>query len=346
MVESDIPPPLTSDGKSTSIREINGNVPEKIRYPQHISNELEPQQRIDRDPRVYSSSDSSSRGIVRDQSTLLTSPPGIGSIPTAPVTGTVPLSLEEEENAKNEGTNLFITGLAREVTEMDLISLFTRYGVVDKCQIMVDPHSRESRGFGFVNMALIESADRALADLNNKEYKGRVLSIEKARRKRPRTPTPGKYFGPPKPRGRGGYLPFRGDRYYGRPRYEDRRYDDYLPPYRRHRYDDRPPYRPRGSPRGIYGGNRYDDRDRERSRYPPPIARDYRDSRYERRPLPPSPPPGIGGPIGSIVGGDRSLVLPPRGEIPSREVRGYRDERGRYSPPSGPIAYRSREEYR
>lgn len=69
---------------------------------------------------------------------------------------------------------------------------------------MVDPHSKESRGFGFVNMVTAEQADAAKEGLQGEVIEGRTLSIEKARRSRPRTPTPGKYFGPPKRGGGGG----------------------------------------------------------------------------------------------------------------------------------------------
>ena len=73
---------------------------------------------------------------------------------------------------------------------------------------MRDPHTRESRGFGFVKMVASEDADAAKDALQGEVYEGRTLSIEKARRARPRTPTPGKYFGPPKREdrpARGGY---------------------------------------------------------------------------------------------------------------------------------------------
>lgn len=63
---------------------------------------------------------------------------------------------------------------------------------------MKDPHTRESRGFGFVKMVTSDEADAAKEALQGEVYEGRTLSIEKARRARPRTPTPGKYFGPPK----------------------------------------------------------------------------------------------------------------------------------------------------
>jgi RNA recognition motif-containing protein len=63
---------------------------------------------------------------------------------------------------------------------------------------MKDPHSGESRGFGFVKMVTSEMADAAMEGLRGEVIEGRTLNIEKARRVRPRTPTPGKYFGPPK----------------------------------------------------------------------------------------------------------------------------------------------------
>ena len=81
---------------------------------------------------------------------------------------------------------------------------------------MCDPHTRDSRGFGFVTMETPEEADAAIAALNGTEFMGRTISIEKvrtrvqihwslyanshkkARRGRARTPTPGKYYGPPK----------------------------------------------------------------------------------------------------------------------------------------------------
>lgn len=100
--------------------------------------------------------------------------------------------------AVNPGTNLFVTGIHPKLTEDDVTRLFAKYGEVEKCQIMLDPHTKESRGFGFVKMSTLEQADSAKEGLQGEVFEGRTLSIEKARRSRPRTPTPGKYFGPPK----------------------------------------------------------------------------------------------------------------------------------------------------
>lgn len=103
----------------------------------------------------------------------------------------------DDDGAVNPGSNLFVTGIHPRLLEEEVTRLFTKYGTVEKCQIMRDPHTKESRGFGFVKMITSEEADAAKEGLQGKEFEGRTLSIEKARRARPRTPTPGKYFGPP-----------------------------------------------------------------------------------------------------------------------------------------------------
>jgi RNA recognition motif. (a.k.a. RRM, RBD, or RNP domain) len=110
----------------------------------------------------------------------------------------------DEEGAVNTGSNLFVTGIHPRLSEQDVTRLFDKYGEVESCSIMLDPHTKESRGFGFVKMMTSEQADAAKEGLQGEVIEGRTLSIEKARRARPRTPTPGKYFGPPK---RGESLP-------------------------------------------------------------------------------------------------------------------------------------------
>ena len=105
---------------------------------------------------------------------------------------------DREAAARNPGSNLFVTGIHPRLTEADVSRLFEKYGDVEGCSIMKDPHTQESRGFGFVKMITAEQADAAKEGLQGENIEGRTLSIEKARRARPRTPTPGKYFGPPK----------------------------------------------------------------------------------------------------------------------------------------------------
>lgn len=46
---------------------------------------------------------------------------------------------------------------------------------------MYDPHTRESRGFGFVTMESGEEADAAITALNGTELMGKAISVEKVR---------------------------------------------------------------------------------------------------------------------------------------------------------------------
>ena len=85
---------------------------------------------------------------------------------------------DDQPKAVNQGTNLFVTGLSPKAREDDLNELFSAYGVVDKVQIMRDPHTDESRGFGFVNFKTVEEAERALA-LDGTVFMDRTLVIQK-----------------------------------------------------------------------------------------------------------------------------------------------------------------------
>lgn len=44
---------------------------------------------------------------------------------------------------------------------------------------MYDPHTRESRGFGFVTMETTEEADAAITALNATEMMGKIMTVEK-----------------------------------------------------------------------------------------------------------------------------------------------------------------------
>jgi transformer-2 protein len=44
---------------------------------------------------------------------------------------------------------------------------------------MYDPHTRESRGFGFVTMETGEEADAAITALNATDLMGKTMNVEK-----------------------------------------------------------------------------------------------------------------------------------------------------------------------
>ncbi|GAB4834438.1 hypothetical protein Ancab_032694 [Ancistrocladus abbreviatus] len=160
------------------------------------------------------------------------------------------------DDASNPGNNLYVTGLSTRVTTSDLERYFGKEGKVIECNLVTDPRTKESRGFAFVTMESNEDADRCVKYLNRSVLEGRLITVEKAKRSRGRTPTPGKYQGTRDRRGGGGrgrrrsrsFSPRRHDRGYDRNPYpysrdrrgrsrspHGRRADDYADTYRRRR---------------------------------------------------------------------------------------------------------------
>ncbi|XLT04431.1 hypothetical protein HN51_043180, partial [Arachis hypogaea] len=69
-------------------------------------------------------------------------------------------------DAENSGNNLYVTGLSPRITKRELEKHFAAEGKVIDVHLVVDPWTRESRGFGFVTMANLEDADRCVKYLN------------------------------------------------------------------------------------------------------------------------------------------------------------------------------------
>ncbi|KAL8261729.1 hypothetical protein R6Q59_025778 [Mikania micrantha] len=101
----------------------------------------------------------------------------------------------DASDIENPGNSLYVTGLSRRVTKKDLEKHFSEEGKVEDVRLVIDPWTRESRGFGFVSMSSIKDADRCVKYLDGSVLEGRVITVEKARRRRGRTPTPGRYLG-------------------------------------------------------------------------------------------------------------------------------------------------------
>ncbi|HEU4369615.1 MAG TPA: RNA-binding protein [Methylomirabilota bacterium] len=75
---------------------------------------------------------------------------------------------------------LFIGGLSFSTSTERLRETFAQAGAVESAAVVTDRDTGQSRGFGFVEMATAEEADRAIATFNGKELDGRQLRVEKA----------------------------------------------------------------------------------------------------------------------------------------------------------------------
>ena len=87
-------------------------------------------------------------------------------------------------------TNLYVGRLSYSTTDDKLEELFAQFGTVLSAQVIKerteDGTSGRSKGFGFVEMEDDAAAQKAIAELDNKEFDGRTISVNVARPKEDR----------------------------------------------------------------------------------------------------------------------------------------------------------------
>ncbi|MFY7696347.1 MAG: RNA recognition motif domain-containing protein [Cyanobium sp.] len=95
---------------------------------------------------------------------------------------------------------IYVGNLSFDAEREDLVDLFGQYGQVRQCSLPLDRETGRKRGFAFVELADDESEQRAIDDLQDVEWMGRMIRVNKA------TPREGGGGGGgPRPRnGRGG----------------------------------------------------------------------------------------------------------------------------------------------
>ena len=79
--------------------------------------------------------------------------------------------------------NIYIANLSYAVSDADLKELFQEYGEVYSAKIITDRETGKSRGFGFVEMPNEAEALKAIKELNEVEYDGKVIAVNVAKPK-------------------------------------------------------------------------------------------------------------------------------------------------------------------
>jgi len=87
-------------------------------------------------------------------------------------------------------TNIFVGNLNYQTTQDELYEAFSRYGAVERVNIITDRDTGQPRGFAFVEMTERKDAENAISQLNGAELNGRAMNVNEAR---------------PKPAGGGGF---------------------------------------------------------------------------------------------------------------------------------------------
>ncbi|MEK7141947.1 MAG: RNA-binding protein [Patescibacteria group bacterium] len=82
---------------------------------------------------------------------------------------------------------LFVGSLSYNVTDQSLADAFAQAGSVVSAKVIIDRMTGRSKGFGFVEMASQEEANKAIELWNGKQLDGRPVIVNEARPMEPRT---------------------------------------------------------------------------------------------------------------------------------------------------------------
>ena len=78
-------------------------------------------------------------------------------------------------------TRLFVGNLPPRLCFPELEDLFTPFGTILSAELMTDPTTGRSRGFGFVEMESLDAAEAAIAALQGFTMEGQALNVNEAK---------------------------------------------------------------------------------------------------------------------------------------------------------------------
>jgi len=84
------------------------------------------------------------------------------------------------------GTRLFVGNLSFNTSQNQLQDAFAQHGVVVEVALMLDRETGRSRGFAFVTMDTVESAQAAIQAMNSAQLDGRSITVNEAKPKEER----------------------------------------------------------------------------------------------------------------------------------------------------------------
>ena len=91
-------------------------------------------------------------------------------------------------------TKLYVGGIPYTSSNDDLKAHFSQAGNVTSAQIIIDKMTNRSKGFGFVEMATEEEAQKAISMFHDQDFQGRRLTVNIARPLAPREDRPRRSF--------------------------------------------------------------------------------------------------------------------------------------------------------
>lgn len=82
---------------------------------------------------------------------------------------------------------LYVGNLSYSTTEEDLREAFSKIGEVASAKLIIDQTNGRSKGFGFVEMASDEDAEKAISTMNGTNFMDRTITVNEARPQAPRS---------------------------------------------------------------------------------------------------------------------------------------------------------------
>jgi RNA recognition motif-containing protein len=77
---------------------------------------------------------------------------------------------------------IFVGNLTFKLRGKDLREIFSEYGEIEDATVILDKFDkRKSKGFGFVTFIQDADADKAIAEMNEKEIEGRKIVVNEAK---------------------------------------------------------------------------------------------------------------------------------------------------------------------
>lgn len=89
--------------------------------------------------------------------------------------------IDWDNREKVRKMNIYVGNLPFSASEDEVRDAFAAYGEVTSVALIKDKVTGKPRGFGFVEMANSAEAEKAINELNGKDFKGRSLVVNPAR---------------------------------------------------------------------------------------------------------------------------------------------------------------------
>jgi len=75
---------------------------------------------------------------------------------------------------------IYVGNLSFQAEREDLVDLFAQYGEVRQCSLPLDRETGRKRGFAFVELTQEADEQKAIDDLQDVEWMGRMIRVNKA----------------------------------------------------------------------------------------------------------------------------------------------------------------------